>query len=217
MGLVVSTLVRSVFGTIAGALRVGPFVLGQLFNKKKIPTYDDSFQELGAAVALQNDNEFVNFKDVYFTSKDGTRLHAVIDDGTRRKKGLRPIVMVHGFPELWISWLDQMKHFAAKGHPILALNMRGYGLSDKPNDGSLQSYHLFDNIVPDIRAAVQYITKDTSTDDKSKGDLAPLLVAHDWGASICWSYVSQGQTTKNKEIAGYVSLAIPPMECFDLW
>ena len=43
----------------------------------------------------------------------------------------------------------------------------------------------------------------------------PLLVAHDWGAGICWEYVKQGKTTENKEIAGYASLTIPPGECFE--
>ena len=43
------------------------------------------------------------FTDVYVVSADGTRLHAVEDDGKRRVAGKRAIVFVHGFPELWVS------------------------------------------------------------------------------------------------------------------
>lgn len=208
----IGTALRCFFGTIAGFLRLGPFILGELLSHKALPKYEETgAQELGAK-ALKNHDECEkdSFKDVYFTSKDGTRLHAVVDSGKRRKKGKCPIVMVHGFPELWISWSGQLKHFAAKGHPVLALNMRGYGLSDKPDPASLQPYHLYDSILEDIRAAVQYATKEAG-----EGASPPLLVAHDWGASVCWAYVTQGQTTKAGEISGYASLAIPPPECFE--
>lgn len=128
-----------------------------------------------------------------------------MDTGDQRIKGKRPIVFVHGFPELWISWMDQLEHFARQGHPVLALDMRGYGLSDKPK--GLDNYQL-NLLLDDIRAAVQYQTQE------AKGE-TPLLVAHDWGAGICWAYACQGKTTKDKEIAGYVTLAIPPGEMFE--
>uniref|UniRef100_A0A7S2Y4C4 AB hydrolase-1 domain-containing protein n=1 Tax=Entomoneis paludosa TaxID=265537 RepID=A0A7S2Y4C4_9STRA len=130
-----------------------------------------------------------------------------MDSGCTRIQGKRPIVFVHGFPELWISWLDQMKYYIMKGHPVLALNMRGYGNSEKPKN--LESFHLYDNILDDIRAAVMFLKSESKSSD------APLLVAHDWGASICWAYACHGQTTKDGEIAGYASLAIPPGECFE--
>ena len=212
----VGTAIQCSLGTIAGVLKLGPFIFGQMFlSQKSLPPYN--IVELGAGI-LDNDPELKKsnknpFKDVYLTnSKDGTKLHAVIDDGTQRKPGMRPIVMVHGFPELWISWLDQMKHFVSKGHPILVLSMRGYGLSDKPSPWSLQPYHMYDYLVEDIRTAVTYITQNTKVGN-NKDQEAPLLVAHDWGAVAGWSYVCQGKTTTNKEIAGYAALSIPPSEC----
>ena len=55
----------------------------------------------------------------------------------------------------------------------------------------------------DIRAAVQYWKQNTKE--------APLLVPNDWGAYIGWLYAPQAATTSGQlEVAGYVSLAIPP-------
>ena len=104
-----------------------------------------------------------------------------------------------------------MKHFMKLGHPILSLSMRGYGLSAIPKNNKtgkpLEGYHLFDDLVEDVRAAVEYATMD--------GKGIPLLAAHDWGSSISWNYVSQCRTWKGDgEICGYISLSIPPPQCF---
>jgi len=50
--------------------------------------------------------DLVGLRDVFCESADGTRLHAVEDDGTRRAAGKRPLVFVHGFPEVTHSTLD---------------------------------------------------------------------------------------------------------------
>ena len=132
-------VLRCFFGTLAGLLRVAPIVVGQLFSRKQLPAFNPKENiELGAALLAKYDKDINedDFQDVILTSKDGVKLHAVVDAGKRRVKGKRPIVFVHGFPELWISWIDQMKYFAAKGHPIIALTMRGYGLSENPGNGA---------------------------------------------------------------------------------
>ena len=127
------------------------------------------------------------------------------DDGSRRVEGRRPIVFVHGFPELWLSWRAQLLHFVALGHPVLALSMRGYGLSDKP--AGRESYDIDRCLVPDVRAAVQHLASSAG------GGHKPLLVAHDWGAGVCWPYVSY--LGGSVETAGYVSLSNPPSEAFN--
>ena len=206
-------VLRCFFGTLAGLLRVAPIVVGQLFSRKQLPAFNPKENiELGAALLAKYDKDINedDFQDVILTSKDGVKLHAVVDAGKRRVKGKRPIVFVHGFPELWISWIDQMKYFAAKGHPIIALTMRGYGLSENPGNGaSLEPFHLYDHIVEDVRSAVHFATNQMG----NHGADAPLLVAHDWGASVCWAYVKQSKTKRGKEVAGYASLTIPPPEC----
>lgn len=54
-----------------------------------------------------------------------------------------------------------------------------------------------------------------ATQELGDGTMKPLLCAHDWGASICYSYACQKETLDNAEIVGYVSLAIPPLKAFE--
>jgi hypothetical protein len=44
------------------------------------------------------------------------------------------ILCVHGFPELWYSWRQQIAHFSRHGYKVAALDVRGYGDSSKPRE-----------------------------------------------------------------------------------
>eukprot|EP01046_Picozoa_sp_COSAG06_P019935 COSAG06_NODE_1439_length_9457_cov_9.548942_2_plen_261_part_00 len=189
------TVAKNVIGSLVGALKMPTVTLPAILKGRSPPRFTAG-SPLGAELMTES-----GFCDVYLRSTDGTRLHAVEDDGKRRLPGKRSIVMVHGFPELWVSWRSQLSHFAAAGHPVLALSMRGYGLSDKP-----AGLGAFDTVplTQDIRAAVAHAS--------GGGDLKPLLVAHDWGAGVCWPYVSHA--SGDETVAGYVSLSNPPSEAF---
>ena len=41
------------------------------------------------------------------------------------------IVMIHGFPDFWYTWRDQMEALSDK-FQCVAIDQRGYNLSDKP-------------------------------------------------------------------------------------
>lgn len=204
-------LLRVIIGTIAGVLKFGPHVIKwsvlDLLGVDRLPAYDpDAAEQLGASLLRHAESGVGgtdSFEDVTITAEDGVRLHAVADTGGRRVGGKRPIVFVHGFPELWVSWMDQMEHFARLGHPILALSMRGYGMSDKPP--GVDNYNL-DHLVKDVGAAVDYATTDLVKGHAAR--LKPLLVAHDWGANVCWRFVC-GKRNAGR-VAGYASLTVPP-------
>ncbi len=58
----------------------------------------------------------------------GARIRAAVE-------GEGPLViMVHGFPESWYSWRHQMGPIAEAGFTAAAIDVRGYGGSDKPKD-----------------------------------------------------------------------------------
>lgn len=42
------------------------------------------------------------------------------------------MVFLHGFPEIWYSWRHQMLAVAKVGYRAIALDWRGYGLSQQP-------------------------------------------------------------------------------------
>ena len=46
----------------------------------------------------------------------------------------RPIVLCHGFPELWYSWRHQLGALGDAGYRALAPDLRGYGGSSHPRD-----------------------------------------------------------------------------------
>src|SRR4051794_41932038 len=66
----------------------------------------------------------------------GARLREVDAGGLRMQvadagKG-PPVVLLHGFPELWYSWRHQLRDLAGAGFHAIAPDMRGYGGTDRP-------------------------------------------------------------------------------------
>ncbi|KAI8820193.1 Alpha/Beta hydrolase protein [Fimicolochytrium jonesii] len=89
-------------------------------------------------------------------------------------KGTGPLLLfLHGFPECWYMWTPLLSHFTAT-HTCVALDMRGYGLSDKP--AGISPYHITE-LVTDVRELVKHLGHDKFH-----------LVAHDWGGAIAWEY-----------------------------
>lgn len=62
-----------------------------------------------------------------FVTVNGVRLHVV----TQGDPGNPPIVLLHGFPEFWYSWRHLMPALAERFY-VIAPDLRGYNLSDKP-------------------------------------------------------------------------------------
>jgi pimeloyl-ACP methyl ester carboxylesterase len=83
-----------------------------------------------------------------------------------------PILCVHGWPELSHSWRHQLEFFAARGRRIAALDVRGYGGSDKPY--AVSAYSL-SALASDVAAVIAAL-----------GGRA-ILFGHDWGAPIVWN------------------------------
>jgi pimeloyl-ACP methyl ester carboxylesterase len=83
------------------------------------------------------------------------------------------ILFVHGFPEFWGAWENQLLEFG-QDHQAVALDMRGYNLSSKPDD--LKAYNI-NCLMEDIRALADHLGHSTFT-----------LVAHDWGGAVAWSF-----------------------------
>ena len=90
-------------------------------------------------------------------------------------QGAGPLVlMVHGFPESWFSWRHQMGPVAEAGFTAAAVDVRGYGGSDKPHP---VADYAMQHMVADIAGAVEVL---------SPGAPA-VLVGHDWGSPIVWN------------------------------
>jgi pimeloyl-ACP methyl ester carboxylesterase len=84
------------------------------------------------------------------------------------------VLMVHGFPESWYSWRHQIGPIARAGYTAAAIDVRGYGGSDKPKAVADYSMEALTGDVAGVAEALQ--------------PGAPvILVGHDWGAPIVWN------------------------------
>jgi pimeloyl-ACP methyl ester carboxylesterase len=83
------------------------------------------------------------------------------------------LVMLHGFPDYWYTWRDQMPELA-KHFQVVAVDLRGYNKSDQPK--GLENYAL-DKLVGDVDAVVKHFKQDKA-----------VIVGHDWGGLIAWTF-----------------------------
>lgn len=83
------------------------------------------------------------------------------------------VVLLHGFPEFWYGWRHQVPTLARAGYRVVAPDLRGYNLSDKPRD--LDAYRL-DVLADDVVALIQALG----------GGSARAVIGHDWGGVLGW-------------------------------
>jgi len=101
-----------------------------------------------------------------YAEVNGIRLHYVsVGQG-------KLIMFVHGFPEFWYEWDNQLVEFG-RDYQAVAPDMRGFNLSSKPAE--IEKYHVKE-IIEDLRALAEHL-----------GHEKFIMVAHDWGGAIAWS------------------------------
>jgi pimeloyl-ACP methyl ester carboxylesterase len=83
------------------------------------------------------------------------------------------MLMLHGFPEFWYSWRHQIPEFASD-YKVVAVDLRGYNDSDKPE---AKSAYVMAEFVQDVKGIIQGL-----------GYKSCVLVAHDWGGAIAWNF-----------------------------
>ena len=82
------------------------------------------------------------------------------------------VVLLHGFPQFWYEWRHQIPALAEAGFRVVAPDMRGYNLSDRP---------------PGVRAyRVELLARDVERLILACGERTADVVGHDWGAIAAW-------------------------------
>lgn len=84
------------------------------------------------------------------------------------------VILLHGFPEFWYAWRHQIPALAAAGFRVVAPDMRGFHLSDKPK--AVQAYRT-DRLAADVAALIRHL-----------GAEQAAVVGHDWGAAVAWIF-----------------------------
>lgn len=99
----------------------------------------------------------------------GTRFHVV-------EAGDGPLVLLlHGFPQFWWTWRHQLVSLAGAGYRVVAVDLRGYGASDKPPRG----YDL------------PTLANDASGLIRALGETSAVVVGHDWGGLLAWTLAAR--------------------------
>lgn len=82
------------------------------------------------------------------------------------------MVMIHGFPDFWFTWRDQMVALS-KDYRVVAIDQRGYNLSDKPK--GVENYDM-QLLAGDVAAVVKHHKRNKA-----------IIVGHDWGGAVAWT------------------------------
>lgn len=100
---------------------------------------------------------------------NGIKLH-VVQAGP---KSGTPVVLLHGFPEFWYGWRNQIPALVEAGCRVIVPDQRGYNLSDKPK--GVKNYDV-QTLVRDVIGLIDALEYEKVN-----------LVGHDWGAVVAWT------------------------------
>ena len=105
-----------------------------------------------------------------FAERNGVKTHYV-------SIGRGPlVVLIHGIPEFWYSWRQQIEPLAAAGFRVVATDQRGFNRSDKPLEK--EDY------------ATQHVVEDVAAVIRQEGYERAHIVGHDSGALVAWLFAS---------------------------
>ncbi|MGA8210240.1 MAG: alpha/beta hydrolase [Nocardioidaceae bacterium] len=116
---------------------------------------------------------------------NGARFH-VVEAGPATGP---PVLLLHGFPQFWWAWRHQLPVLADAGHRAVAMDLRGYGGSDKTPDG-------YDpvTLAGDVAAVI-----------KALGARDATVVGHGWGGYVGWA----AATIHPREVRRLCTVAAP--------
>lgn len=101
-----------------------------------------------------------------YVTTNGIRMFAV-------EEGKGPLVLlVHGFPEFWWSWRFQLPVLAAAGYRAVAVDLPGYGRSDKP----------------DVTYDEEWLSACLAGLVPALGADRCVIAGHDWGGLLVWPF-----------------------------
>jgi pimeloyl-ACP methyl ester carboxylesterase len=106
--------------------------------------------------------------------------------------GTGPLVLLlHGFPECWYSWRDQLSALAEAGYHAVAPDQRGYCRTGGP-------------AAPD-QYTILHLTGDVIALLDALGEQQAVVAGHDWGAPVAWHTA----LLRPDRVRGVIGLSVP--------
>lgn len=116
---------------------------------------------------MSNINTLVSHE---YIEVNGIKLHVA-----KLGSGKKLVVLLHGWPEFWYTWRNQIPVLAEK-FTVVAPDLRGFNLSDKPK--GISNYKM-DVVAKDIAELIDKL-----------GFEKAYIVGHDWGGAISWAFAA---------------------------
>jgi len=95
------------------------------------------------------------------------------------------MVMIHGFPDFWYTWRDQMDALS-QDYQCVAIDQRGYHLSDHPK---MQKNYDMALLAGDVEAVIRHFGREKA-----------IVVGHDWGGMVAWTFAMTRPTMTERLI-----------------
>lgn len=103
-----------------------------------------------------------------YIQTNGITLHV----GTTGKQDGPLAILLHGFPEFWYSWREQIDSLVEQGYRVIVPDQRGYNKSDKPIG---EQAYTVDALRDDVVGLIQSFGRDKA-----------VIIGHDWGGVVAW-------------------------------
>ncbi|AZG75164.1 alpha/beta hydrolase [Shewanella livingstonensis] len=103
---------------------------------------------------------------------DNVNIHYVESAKKTTQKPMQTLIFLHGFPEYWGSWKQQLNYFS-DSYRVIAPDLPGYNQSDKPSEAG---FYAVPNLIAFMAKFIAAISPTQPV----------ILVAHDWGGAIAW-------------------------------
>ena len=100
----------------------------------------------------------------------GVRLR-VVKWGDPETHSGKPIVLVHGLASNAMLWEGTALAFVALGHPVVAVDLRGHGQSEKPDDG-----YDMQTVTFDLAKLLEVLAV--------RGYVRPVVCGQSWGGNV---------------------------------
>ncbi|GAE26550.1 epoxide hydrolase [Halalkalibacter wakoensis JCM 9140] len=82
------------------------------------------------------------------------------------------VILLHGFPEFWFGWRNQINVLAKAGYRVVVPDQRGYNVSDKPVG---LHHYMIDVLSEDVIGIIKHFKREKAS-----------IIGHDWGGAVGW-------------------------------
>lgn len=103
-----------------------------------------------------------------YVSVDGRRFHVVTAGPTDGEL----VLLLHGFPEYWYGWHEQVRPLTEAGYRVVVPDLRGYNRSAAPT--AVSAYRI-GRLADDVTGLIGAFDRESAA-----------IAGHDWGGVIGW-------------------------------